>query len=274
MSFNRNKVQLWWEAKLGCTDVEKWTSYKNDLLLAQLGPLDEPLLLAAVQEDLTSYGQKALLSFLQALESIKNRHYAWAIVKLYYCIFYCLRFEILHSGHILVRCKALYIMRIAVNEKFAEVKSKKLNGDHKLTIKAESDLVAGGKINDPILDNQIDNKNPYFWLMEQRERIHYRQSLFPDPECDEVLTNPNRYIEDGKLKELLALYLNDTILAYAFDKDHSMLSIPFYRIMQVCRKMDWTKVGARHIVHMQTIARNLGLSKSDLLALTIQSSQH
>lgn len=112
-----------------------------------------------------------------------------------------------------------------------------------------------------------DGKNPHMWLLQQRERINYRQSLFPDPDCDEALERPYNYISDGKVNELLVMYVNDTIMAHMFDEEHSMLSIPFYRTLQICKKIDWIKVDQRHLVHMRNLALNIGLSKSNIKEL-------
>ena len=258
MKSRRKEVQKWWESKLGCTNLDNWTQYKSQLTTSVLSVLDIQSLEIANETDRINYGINAILSFLEGIESIKSRHFSWGIIKLYYSIFYSLRYEILIHDYILVRCKGLYILKLSDGEQFKEVRDNKKSGDHQLTIKAERDLVNAGVIIDPVLDNEIDGESPYLWLMAQRERVNYRQQCFSDPESDDCVLRPYQdYISEDKCKELFELYTNDSMLVYLFDKDHSMIAIPFYRISRIFENLPWNKVRSKTKSHILSMCNQL-----------------
>ena len=261
MKSDRKEVQKWWERKLGCNDLNHWPEYKSRLMSSSLSALDIPLVEKACESDRVSYGINAILSFLEGIESIRSKHFSWGIIQLYYSVFYALRYEILLHDHFLVRCKTLYLMRLKDGAEFKEIKATKKNGDHRLTIKAEKALVDARVIVDPVLDNDIDGISPYLWLMEQRERVNYRQQCFSDPECDGCVIRPYKdYIAVGKCNKLLELYSDDNMLIYLFDKDHSMVSVPYYRISRIFEQLSWNSVNSLTKSHIFSIYQNIDLT--------------
>lgn len=231
MSFKRNDIQEYIESKCGCTDITKWRSYKQKLRNLNLTQNDVTYIQSQIKNDAVSYWLKAIHSFTQALEGIYAGNSAWSIVKLYYSVFYCLRGELLSNSHLLIRNGSLFCLDLSTETQFTEIKHK-LSGDHQLTIVYYSKLVNDGAIPDLVSSNQIDGINPYEWMLKQRERVNYQMQKFPDPRIDELLDKIYDAVVykniDALFKQIDSSFNTDGI--YLFDKDYSMIAIPFYKL--------------------------------------------
>ena len=231
MSFKRNDIQEYIESKCGCTDITKWRSYKQKLRNLNLTQNDVTYIQSQIKNDAVSYWLKAIHSFTQALEGIYDGNSAWSIVKLYYSVFYCLRGELLSNSHLLIRNGSLFCLDLSTETQFTEIKHK-LSGDHQLTIVYYSKLVNDGAIPDLVSSNQIDGINPYEWMLKQRERVNYQMQKFPDPRIDELLDKTYDAVVykniDALFKQIDSSFNTDGI--YLFDKDYSMIAIPFYKL--------------------------------------------
>lgn len=231
MSFKRNDIQEYIESKCGCTDITKWRSYKQKLRNLNLTQNDVTYIQSQIKNDAVSYWLKAIHSFTQALEGIYAGNSAWSIVKLYYSVFYCLRGELLSYSHLLIRNGSLFCLDLSTETQFTEIKHK-LSGDHQLTIVYYSKLVNDGAIPDLVSSNQIDGINPYEWMLKQRERVNYQMQKFPDPRIDELLDKTYDAVVykniDALFKQIDSSFNTDGI--YLFDKDYSMIAIPFYKL--------------------------------------------
>ncbi|MDE6004724.1 MAG: hypothetical protein K2G88_04995 [Oscillospiraceae bacterium] len=267
MSYKRHSVQEYCEAKFRGSKDSEWTSYKSQVASWNINPFEVQELEKANKKDMIANASKALISFIEALTSIDRNHYAWAIVKLYYSIFYSLRFEIMKSRHFLVRCKNVFCGELKESGTIFPLspRKKQEKGDHQLTIALEEQLVSEGLIIDPVLDNKIDDESPYIWMLKQRERINYRIQEFPDPECDDVLLQPSEYIHNKETTKLLKNYINKTDLSYLFDPGHCMVAVPFFRICCVLNSIDKREIGLRQLVHIRKMAKEINLNLNELL---------
>ena len=124
ISFKRNDVQLYIEYAQNCYDVEQWGSYKKKFLEWKIEDKDVIPLNSCRESDITTYFFKALESFLLAVEDLHCGKQSWAIVKLYYSIFYLLRCDILLAGHLIVRNGALYYTKLKIDESFVPFNKK------------------------------------------------------------------------------------------------------------------------------------------------------
>jgi hypothetical protein len=273
ISFKRNDVQVYVENAQNCFELEKWGSYKNVFINWEIGENDIIPLVNCVNSDATSYFFKAFESFIQALIDIHKDKQSWAIVKLYYSLFYLLRCDILLSNHILVRNSGLYFSRMLKNEKFIQFKKGKLRGDHQLTIAFVKDLHLQGKIVDPILDNKIDDNDAYTWFMLNRERINYSQKNFSEPDIDICFGHFYDYFKQRKVLELFEFY-NSKDYSICFDLDHSILSIPYKKLVQVLKKgngkIDFSGIYSRKLVFYLSELSEYGIDRKELLKLINQ----
>lgn len=232
MSFKRNDIQEYIESKCGCTDITKWSSYKQKLRELNLSANEVLSIQPQIKNDAVSYWLKAIHSFTQALEGISIGNSAWSIVKLYYSVFYCLRGELLSNSHLLIRNQSLFYLNLNAGTQFSEFKLGKLRGDHQLTIGYYLKLVNDGIITDLVSSNQIDGISPYEWMLKQRERVNYQMQRFPDPRIDELIEKTYEAIShknlDAIFKQIDSSFNTDGI--YLFDKDYSIIAIPFYKL--------------------------------------------
>ena len=95
MSSDRFKVQVAIEKEIGCSDPSQLTAQKGHFkqkiqAITVTGNLLSSLELAAAADASDTYF-KALLSIAEALDGIARGTHSWAIVKLYYSVFYLLR---------------------------------------------------------------------------------------------------------------------------------------------------------------------------------------
>lgn len=232
MSFKRNDIQEYIESKCGCTDITKWSSYKQKLRELNLSANEVLSIQPQIKNDAVSYWLKAIHSFTQALEGISIGNSAWSIVKLYYSVFYCLRGELLSNSHLLIRNQSLFYLNLNAGTQFSEFTLGKLRGDHQLTIGYYLKLVNDGIITDLVSSNQIDGISPYEWMLKQRERVNYQMQRFPDPRIDELIEKTYEAIShknlDAIFKQIDSSFNTDGI--YLFDKDYSIIAIPFYKL--------------------------------------------
>ena len=232
MSFKRNDIQEYIESKCGCTDITKWSSYKQKLRELNLSANEVLSIQPQIKNDAVSYWLKAIHSFTQALEGISIGNSAWSIVKLYYSVFYCLRGELLSNSHLLIRNQSLFYLNLNAGTQFSEFKLGKLRGDHQLTIGYYLKFVNDGIIADLVSSNQIDGISPYEWMLKQRERVNYQMQRFPDPRIDELIEKTYEAISHKNLDAIFKLIDSsfNTDGIYLFDKDYSIIAIPFYKL--------------------------------------------
>ena len=272
MSFKRNNIQEFIEAKCGCSDLTKWGSYQQNLTQLNLTSEDITLINGFRTVDAISYWLKALYSYAQGLHGIYKEFSAWSIVKLYYSIFYSLRCELLLNSYLLVRNGSLFKLNIKTDTQFSKYNAGKARGDQQLTIKLYSDLVANGTISDVISSNTIDDESPYSWMLKQRERVNYQMQNFPDPDFDPLLVKTVDAIHDSKLEELLSQMTNSSDNVMLFDIDYSMVAIPSYKLKLlhhelVSQNCDLTASDAE-LTHIGNILQAIGLSNSFCDSLT------
>lgn len=265
MSFKRNNVQEYIEAKCGCSDLAKWGSYQQNLASLNLANQDIAIIYSLSKSDAVSYWIKALYSYSQGLYGIYKRFSAWSIVKLYYSVFYSLRCELLLNSYILVRNGALFKLDIKVDTQFSKYNAGKARGDHQLTIKLYSDLVANGDISDIISSNTIEEDSPYTWMLKQRERVNYQMQNFPDPDIDPLLIKTIEAIHNSKLEELLMQIISSPDNVMLFDVDYSMAAIPFYKLkflhdVLVSQNCDLS-VCIEDLKQIRNVFQSVGLSK-------------
>lgn len=274
MSFKRNEVQEFIETALTCFDVEKWGSYKGKLEQWRVKLSDVNKLKQCIKSDINSYFIKALQSFSQALCDIENKRYTWSIVKLYYCIFYLLRCEVLLSNHILIRCKSLYYVKVSDGESPVSFNPKGLYGDHQLTIALVEKLYKLAILSDPMLGNKIDGMNVYLWMLKQRERVNYQMKDFADPQCDSILNHIVPYYDDCDLLSLFKFY-NSQDCSICFDTDHTILAVPYKKLVSIYNqiKSDIPKdlIIHRKIVHSISLLGTLGMTKENIKELIVRT---
>lgn len=258
MSSNRNDIQLYIENKVGCTDRTKWTSYKQSIEKIEIDKGDVEKITMLCSSDAESYIQKALISYAEAVDGIKNTRSSWATVKLYYSVFYSIRAEILLSNYFIVRCKGYYYSKVKEKEKLKKFNPRSARGDHQLTILFANKLHKDGIVIDPLQDGGIDDMLPYIWLMKRREKVNYLQKEFTDPHIVDWLQKPASYFKERQEKDLFEMYTKQSDYLYCFDRDHACLAIPYCKLLNLkrllCTKRIEIKFSDKLIDHICQLA--------------------
>lgn len=223
-------MQEYMEYKVGCSDIGNWSSYKHILQSYKFNYSDVCVLNFLCKEDALSYYMKALVTYVQALMGIKDNNTTWAIVRLYYSMFYLTRCRILLSNNIMVRCSSLHVAELGLGEGFSVFQSSKVKGDHQLTFKYAEKLQASGAISDLALTNKISDDSVYIWAMKHRERVNYQQRYFSDPVIDDIIKIPKDYIIHGELQKLFELYNKDSTHTFCFVEDYIMTSVAYFHL--------------------------------------------
>lgn len=224
MNFNRLKCQLFIESELGCSDPANFGLFTEEFKAYKVEGSNVSRLSDACVADAQNFFYKSSISFLEATYGIVNKHSSWAIVKLYYSLFYSLRaYFLLNKCAIIKNGKGgLYLLKAESNERPEKINEK---GDYKSTIKAFKKTFTEHIIN----TNMVDGENVFDWIMSYRELVSYRIDTFLEPESgyDVIPSIPN---DSNEYDILMSKYINDEYLIYCFDKNHSIYATPLYFI--------------------------------------------
>lgn len=267
MSFKRNDIQEFVEYDNGCLDKEKWPSYKANLIAWPISENNFSKLQRCKESDIISYFFKAAQTFIQAIDEIKNKRYAWSIIKLYYSSFYLLRCDILRSNYIMVRCGAFFYGKIEIGQSLIQFRKKNIRGDHQFTIALAEKLYEEGEVFDPILDNKIDDLTSYTWLLKNRERVNYQMKNFSDPYSDSITTHFDSYFKESKISDLLMFYARNNDYSICFDVEHAILAIPFKKLQVTFKfikgSLSLTDKEYRKMVDLKWTLENLGIETNE-----------
>lgn len=239
MNFKRNRAQLLCEQLLGCQDPDSWAQNRNNFESYSLTQSDQSILANCLCEDSKDFYYKGLLSLSEAINSIDRRLYSWSTVKLYYSVYYFLRCTMAIRRYAVIRNQQLYILKAAVGAKPHKKNNRRYNSTHQGTINHFIDLF---KSRDKLQDNQIDGVNPYVWLMNRRDQIHYRERSFHDPDCSDFWEEISKYVVSGNIGSLLELYISDSKFLYCFQEDHACLALPIKRAILTKEDIDKARI--------------------------------
>lgn len=223
MPYNRYRAQLRFET------IPNWD--KKDILNLCLTANQADDFSKDLLEDAKDLYYKGALSICEGVNAIGRNLPSWAMVKLYYSVFYFLRATLATQKIALLRGRGWYYIKTSIGEKLRKSKE---HTTHKNTI---SVAIKELKTHDTLMDNMIDGKISYTWLMEKRERIHYREREFHDPGYPDFL----EVISQDNLDYLISLYIDDSQFIYCFQEEHACLALPLKR--WILTKSDLMKSG-------------------------------
>ncbi|MBW4583076.1 MAG: hypothetical protein KME42_26205 [Tildeniella nuda ZEHNDER 1965/U140] len=226
MSFNRSQAQIACELIFSCSNNEQFISKKDTFEAHVFSEKEIENILSGLKIDVFHLYVKGIHSLFEAILSIKNKYYSWAVIKLYYSNYYFLKSSLGINGHTVLRCKTLYLLKILKGESAVKKSGQRYKGDHKFVISIYEDIFSQTDI---LQSNQIDERNPSTWLMDKREQINYKELEFHDPVCTEIMQVVDDYVNRKKLHELLRLYFDDESYLYCFQPDHACLALPLKR---------------------------------------------
>lgn len=179
--------------------------------------IDAVTLETILQRDASEYFYSATICTASALSSVTTGYYSWATIKLYYSDYYLLRgmlalarFCIFYEGSKPTTLQAIPgdVAKRAGGRRNATT--------HGVVIEAAKTHLAYITA----LSQDIAGDNPLDWIRERREEANYWHARLPEPAAPTCMRICERY----GIRQLVANYLADTKLTYAFDPDHAMLA--------------------------------------------------
>ncbi len=231
MSFERLAFQTWMESHLGCRELDKWDSYRNALEAYRFTSAALPTAKDALNRDAANLFQKGLISFAAACSDLRSSNHSWAIVKLYYSLFYIIRSRLCSRHHGLVRSKAWYHFDLN-SPKCSAIK---LNGkkdryrnDHECALHLYEDLF---KISDKLISNTVDGLSSFSWLMELRNRMNYRVARFPDPIFSIGTQFVYGHLDASVLNEIILRNISDNEHILMFQPEHAWIGVPLKHLL-------------------------------------------
>lgn len=255
ISFNRNRTQREYEAILGIAPSE--LKEKKELFKSHtLTKTEADLLKTSIKEDALDFFYNAALSFAEGIDSIYQRRYSWATVKLYYSVFYSLRASMASKNIAILVNQGILRLKLKEAETPYGTNNKKYKSTHKGTINHYTDLYSGSDI---LLTNTIDGLNTYQWLEELRDITNYREVCFVDPQCINPWSIFDEALSSGKLTELLTRLQEDDHYIFCFQEDYAAVAIPIKRLQQTVKDLVtcglMTKFNSERKEHLENIIK-------------------
>lgn len=265
MNFNRYLCQEFIETEVGCSDPTQLHLFKEQITAFTLTEEKVPTLNSAIVADACDVFYKSSLSFLEALFSLRRGHSSWAIVKLYYSIFYSLRTYLLLGGFAPIKNGKgeIYFIKCEDGSSPIRISTKSVKGDHKTTIKAFNEFYPSHKLN----TNTIESINIFEWAMQCRELVNYRNSSFIEPDYGYEAI-PGAMNDIGHINFLIKQYLNDEFYTYCFDREHSLLStasVLIFEVIQTFRERDVLFLTQERQSVLKQLIKKSGLISADIL---------
>lgn len=180
----------------------------------------------ACQQDAVGFYYNALISFVEGCDQLQEKQYSWAIVKLYYSVYYCARAQMgFHNLLVLRKDNTLYDLHIMVGMKPHKCKGK---NDH-LTI---IDLYKKEYASNYILSNTINGDIFTDYMMELRDTTHYKQQSMKEPYRLDVFEELNARIKSGMtIAGVLKEWLTDRNY-YCFQEDCAYLVTTYVMLLE------------------------------------------
>jgi len=232
MSFDRFRIQVAIELDIGCTDLNKWTSYVQKFKDYKVKEANREYLLAELKEDASDIYFKAIFSLADAIFGLYHGRHSWSVIKIYYSVFYLLRCSMACHGYAFLKNKGIYTLKLETGESPVRRDNcthngNKVTGDHKTTIATYASMFEQSDI---LQTNTIDGEVIYDWLMELRNQVNYRERTFQEP------NNRHFYsalFDKDKIKSQIETYINDDSYVYCFNEDHCCLAAPLKLALSV-----------------------------------------
>ncbi len=229
---NRFKLQELIEGKVGCIDPSKLSNHKQSFEKFVVTTDNKEALLNALTEDAGDIFYKGALTYIEAVSAISRGYQSWAIIKLYYAVFYFLRCLFAAHGYGVVKCNGIYTLKIdlgasPVKRDGGKHRGEQVRGDHKTTIYIFEKEFGQSSI---LLSNKVSDKFVFDWMMSAREGVNYRYAAFSEPEFDFFVSSIK---EEGGMLHWISTYLSDPAGSYLFLEQHCCLAVPLFLLKEV-----------------------------------------
>lgn len=262
---DRQKVQLLIESEIGCRGAEHLKDFSLAFESYKISHQKIGIFRKAAEQDVVNLFERANLSLALGIGDSLNGNDAWAVVKLYYAVYYFLRAELALNGYSIIRCKSLHYLKVATGE--TPKKWRKENTDHKATIGMFKQFLSEG---DVLSSNSIDGEYAYEWLSSMREWANYRLSNFPEFTLRDLFFDRSH----TDINDQVEYAVEDSTPYLCFDKDYACLALPIKRAQISSRNFlaNGLSPSSNYLKHIDAKFRELKLSsKLDFIRLKAAS---
>jgi len=225
MNYKRNRTQCYIEGQIGILNTGGLKSKKQEFKNYSLNDIDVINIDEIIQKDALDHYYSGIISIADGMNSLIERKYSWATVKLYYGIYYLLRatlglnkYSILYNGE-------YYSLKNEKFEKPKEIKNKR--NTHNATIYF---FINHFKTYDYLLSNEINGKNTYIWMMEAREITNYRSCSFMEPMFHDFWEKIDKNNNKEGLQDIIENIYNQPDL-FCFQEEYAIVAIPIKRLL-------------------------------------------
>lgn len=233
INFDRNCSQVLFERFINISGPDELKERKSDFINHALNSVEAQGLKLTLKTDACNFFFNGILSFAEAIDELCNKHFSWATIKLYYSVYYLLRASLATKEIVILQCCGMYRLITEPGEKPFKSRNKKYNTTHEGTINHYRDLFERA---DRLLANKIDDVDAYQWMMQMREIVNYRSSVFKEPDCLQMWEYIRQYINEGKFEEILKTLENDNYIM-CFQEEYAVLAIPIKRLQETINDM-------------------------------------
>lgn len=233
INFNRNRAQVSFESFIGVTSPSDLPAKRDDFKNHSLTIAEVQQLNSDLQCDAIDFFYNGILSFSEGIDSIFQKRFSWATVKLYYSIYYLIRASLAVRGFALVRCGNICRLKNAVGEKIVGSNNKKYKSTHEGTMNHYKDIFS---MADRLLSNKIEDYDAYQWMMNAREIVNYRSVSFLEPNCLDIWDFFSTCVDDGTLATELKK-LEDDNYVKCFQEEFAVVAIPIMRMKETIADM-------------------------------------
>lgn len=204
----------------------KWGIFNKSAIsrLAPLTYIEAAQLSNYLEEDGRSVAYSSLVSVADAIRGVESGFHSWAIVKLYYSLFYTLRSFLCFDGHALFFSNGKPFKVRATGGAFPEPVG--TSSSHKAVMQTFASNYSGSLL----LSQLIGFRDPFEWMQLQRETVNYRQAKFVEPD---TLTAFKGIMNARSIRQAISAYIDDSTLS--FDEDHAIMAYPVLALNELKR---------------------------------------
>ena len=158
-SSDRHLVQLAIEDEIGCYGSDKLPQFVSQFESFAVSNRNKKTISDHLRQDMVCCFKKGVLSLFQGISGLESGRKSWALIKLYYSMFYFLRASLAADGCAVVRCKSMYTLDLEIGGRPVKKTGARFRGDHLSVANifidryVDSDILLTKKIEEKMLTN-------------------------------------------------------------------------------------------------------------------------
>lgn len=177
-------------------------------------------------DDCRALAQAAFATLAEAIHGVRYSRYTWATVKAYYSLFYSVRTVLASRGESVFYIGSSPHLLVSIG---GQLVSRKKGNTHSAIFERFRTSCSS----DMLLSQDIDYKDPIWWLEDLRNFASYRCAPIPDPDPPSYFKMfsqfPRRLSDD---------YLSEEVPIRAFLPDHAAVALPVLALRRINEELE------------------------------------